>query len=219
MGVADGLSRDPRWDDVSHISSRSELVSSVASAHQPAPSQTAAPPASALRPLRRELAAMEHAVSNLYSAILPASGPRLSNVQADAARTQLTILRDSASALRLQLSRLSSGSTADDPSAATATRRSHPLTRSYSPSYRPQLVAVELCCGGGGAAIGLQRAGFDVVLGVDTDPVARATYERIHLAARCKDINIRDRRHLLEAVRAALPAGVARPHLVWASPP
>jgi len=36
--------------------------------------------------------------------------------------------------------------------------------------------AADLFCGAGGLSLGLQAAGFDVIVGVDDDPVALQTY-------------------------------------------
>ena len=40
--------------------------------------------------------------------------------------------------------------------------------------------AVDLFCGAGGLSIGLSDAGYDVVMGVDSDPVALETYAGLH---------------------------------------
>ncbi len=58
-------------------------------------------------------------------------------------------------------------------------------TRSTS---RP--LAVDLFCGAGGLSIGLTDAGYDVVLGVDNDPVALQTYSGLHPGLTlCRDLS------------------------------
>lgn len=41
-------------------------------------------------------------------------------------------------------------------------------------------LAVDLFCGAGGLSIGLRDAGYDVILGVDNDPIALETYAGLH---------------------------------------
>ena len=43
------------------------------------------------------------------------------------------------------------------------------LYRRFAPGHFPNLTAVDLYCGGGGGSIGLAQAGFEILLGVDTD--------------------------------------------------
>lgn len=66
-------------------------------------------------------------------------------------------------------------------------------------------VALDLFCGGGGAALGLALAGYSVV-GVDSDPRCAAVYPGIFVCADFRD-----------AIELLLP--LERFALVWASPP
>ena len=51
-------------------------------------------------------------------------------------------------------------------------------------------LAADLFCGAGGLSIGLAAAGYDVVLGVDADPVALETYAGLHPGlALCRDLS------------------------------
>ena len=51
-------------------------------------------------------------------------------------------------------------------------------------------LAADLFCGAGGLSIGLAAAGYDVVLGVDNDPVALETYAGLHPGlALCRDLS------------------------------
>ncbi len=50
-------------------------------------------------------------------------------------------------------------------------------------------LAVDLFCGAGGLSIGLTDAGYDVILGVDNDPVALETYAGLHPGLTlCRDL-------------------------------
>lgn len=52
--------------------------------------------------------------------------------------------------------------------------------------------AVDLFCGAGGLSLGLSEAGYNVVLGIDNDPVALETYAGLHPAlALCRDLSTR----------------------------
>ena len=52
---------------------------------------------------------------------------------------------------------------------------------------RSDQTALDLCCGAGGLTLGFQRAGFDVIAGVDVDETAIETYEANfdHRAIQC----------------------------------
>ena len=51
-------------------------------------------------------------------------------------------------------------------------------------------LAADLFCGAGGLSIGLSNAGYDVVLGVDNDPVALETYAGLHPGlVLCRDLS------------------------------
>ena len=65
--------------------------------------------------------------------------------------------------------------------------------------------ALDLYCGGGGAALGLLRAGFDEVIGIDIDPRNRAVYPGRFICGNALDI---------ELVRS-----VGEIDFAWASPP
>lgn len=67
------------------------------------------------------------------------------------------------------------------------------------------LRALDLFCGAGGAALGLLRAGFDEVVGVDTDPRCAAVYPGSFVEG--------------DALAPHTLAGLGRFDLVWASPP
>ena len=51
-------------------------------------------------------------------------------------------------------------------------------------------LAADLFCGAGGLSLGLSDAGYDVVLGIDSDPVALETYTGLHPGlALCRDLS------------------------------
>ena len=51
-------------------------------------------------------------------------------------------------------------------------------------------LAADLFCGAGGLSLGLTDAGYDVVVGVDSDPVALQTYASLHAGlALCRDLS------------------------------
>ena len=78
------------------------------------------------------------------------------------------------------------------PRALTA---SDDLPRAVGARAGGRPLAVDLFCGAGGLSIGLAEAGYDVVLGVDNDPVALETYAGLHPAlALCRDLNDREAR-------------------------
>ena len=53
--------------------------------------------------------------------------------------------------------------------------------------------AADLFCGAGGLSVGLTEAGYDVVLGVDSDPVALETYAGLHPGlVLCRDLGDRE---------------------------
>ena len=55
-----------------------------------------------------------------------------------------------------------------------------------------QPLAADLFCGAGGLSLGLTEAGYDVVLGIDSDPVALETYAGLHPGlALCRDLSTR----------------------------
>lgn len=64
---------------------------------------------------------------------------------------------------------------------------------------RRRPLAADLFCGAGGLSVGLTEAGYDVVLGVDNDPVALETYAGLHPGlVLCRDLG--DRAALEEIV-------------------
>src|SRR5690625_7896546 len=52
--------------------------------------------------------------------------------------------------------------------------------------------AIDLFCGAGGLTVGLQKAGFEVIAGVELNPVAIDTYRLNHKKHRLYDSDIRD---------------------------
>lgn len=64
------------------------------------------------------------------------------------------------------------------------------LRRLAEPRDDRRPLAVDLFCGAGGLSIGLSDAGFHVVMGVDSDPVALETYAGLHPGlALCRDMS------------------------------
>ncbi len=51
--------------------------------------------------------------------------------------------------------------------------------------------AVDLFCGCGGLTLGLEQAGFEVIGGLDNDPVAMRTYKMNHGGVRVWECDIR----------------------------
>ncbi|MCY4369256.1 MAG: DNA (cytosine-5-)-methyltransferase [bacterium] len=63
------------------------------------------------------------------------------------------------------------------------------LVKFVSSREKQRPLAVDLFCGAGGLSVGLTDAGYDVVLGVDSDPVALETYAGLHPGlALCRDL-------------------------------
>ena len=63
------------------------------------------------------------------------------------------------------------------------------LVEYVSSREKQRPLAVDLFCGAGGLSIGLADAGYDVVLGVDSDPVALETYAGLHPGLTlCRDL-------------------------------
>ena len=85
-------------------------------------------------------------------------------------------------------------------------------------SGRPGLWRWTYFCGAGGMSVGLTAAGYEVVLGVDNDPVALETYAGIHPSLTlCRDLSdpealeeiaglIRTPRRRVNSRRAAMSA-------------
>ena len=72
--------------------------------------------------------------------------------------------------------------------AAASTAELHDWVSSRK-KQRP--LAADLFCGAGGLSIGLRDAGYDVVLGVDNDPVALKTYAGLHPGLTlCRDLSV-----------------------------
>ena len=66
------------------------------------------------------------------------------------------------------------------------------LLERVAPRGHRQPRAADLFCGAGGLSHGLTQAGYDVVLGIDTDPVALETYAGLHPGlALCRDLSTR----------------------------
>ena len=73
-------------------------------------------------------------------------------------------------------------------------------------------LAVDLFCGAGGLSIGLAQSGYDVVLGVDDDPVALETYAGLHPGLTlCRDLSrpsaVREVAELISELNVELIAG------------
>lgn len=78
-------------------------------------------------------------------------------------------------------------------------------------------IGVDFFCGCGGMTAGLIRAGVDVRLGIDLDPVCRKTYERnTGVKFECRDIRRLSYRRVERAIRSA---GGRRPLLFAACAP
>ena len=64
------------------------------------------------------------------------------------------------------------------------------LMRWASSRQHERPLAADLFCGAGGLSIGLDRAGYEVVLGIDSDPVALETYAGLHPGLTlCRDLS------------------------------
>ena len=63
-----------------------------------------------------------------------------------------------------------------------------------------KLTAIDLFCGAGGLSVGLKKAGFRVVAGVEVDEVAAASYRMNHRKhiLYCEDIRKRSEEHTSE---------------------
>jgi DNA (cytosine-5)-methyltransferase 1 len=56
-------------------------------------------------------------------------------------------------------------------------------------AVKPRPVGIDFFCGCGGMTLGLRKAGVEVRLGIDLDPLCRNTYERnIGVRFECLDI-------------------------------
>jgi DNA (cytosine-5)-methyltransferase 1 len=72
------------------------------------------------------------------------------------------------------------------------------LREGRAPEDRSAPTAIDLFCGAGGLSLGLERAGFDVRLGVDIDPHALTTYtHNLKTRALCLDIRQTDGSELM----------------------
>lgn len=83
---------------------------------------------------------------------------------------------------------------------------------------------IDWFCGAGGASIGLERAGFDVVLAIDLNQAALATHLRglPHVRVRCDDVNRRmpdEINPFTDYARPALAELIGRVDGWWTSPP
>ena len=66
------------------------------------------------------------------------------------------------------------------------------LLKRVSSRRHRQPLAADLFCGAGGMSLGLKEAGYGVVLGIDSDPVALETYAGLHPGlALCRDLSTR----------------------------
>lgn len=95
----------------------------------------------------------------------------------------------------------------------TAAVRTTEDLRRWVSSLRPgRPLAADLFCGAGGLSLGLGRAGYEVVVGIDSDTVALATYAGLHSGlALCRDLSNRealdDTVHLLAELNVEVIAG------------
>lgn len=64
-------------------------------------------------------------------------------------------------------------------------------------SRKQRTVAIDIFCGAGGMSLGLQRAGIEVICGIDHDPIVAETYkDNIHRNVVCRDIECVTATHL-----------------------
>ena len=77
------------------------------------------------------------------------------------------------------------------PHSGAAASSAELIDRIASRSHQ-QPRAVDLFCGAGGLSLGLSEAGYNVVLGIDNDPVALETYAGLHPGlALCRNLSTR----------------------------
>jgi len=69
--------------------------------------------------------------------------------------------------------------------------------------FRTHLTAIDLFCGAGGMTLGLQRAGFRVLAGIESEDVPARTYRANHPDTLCiqKDIRSLGAAHILKALK------------------
>lgn len=80
-----------------------------------------------------------------------------------------------------------------------------------------RLIAIDLFCGSGGLTLGLKRAGFTVVAGVESDAASAESYRRNHAEVNLWQQDIRSVDP--EAVRRKLHIGPGELHLLAGCPP
>lgn len=73
--------------------------------------------------------------------------------------------------------------------------------------------AIDLCCGAGGLSLGLRRAGWDVIVGVDLDPTVGETYQSMNPDS---EFLVADLRFLTAEDICGVTGGVASPELLLA---
>ena len=77
------------------------------------------------------------------------------------------------------------------PHSGAAASSAEMIERMASRSHQ-QPLAADIFCGAGGLSLGLSEAGYNVVLGIDNDPVALETYAGLHPGlALCRDLSTR----------------------------
>src|SRR5260221_13279568 len=96
-------------------------------------------------------------------------------------------------------------------------KRSHPTRGSKQTSNRFQPIAIDLFSGSGGLTLGLKKAGFRVVAGVELDSLSAESYRKNHCEVYLWEEDIRGID--LEAVMTKLSIRPGELHLLAGCPP
>ena len=245
VAVADALSRDQRWDQVEYkVTLRDFWEGLDGTPTTPRPSNSCVlqhqhciinavikgPPKRTQLDADAGHAQIKQAIQHIHaeacemrSKLLQTGGKQLKREHAAAVATfldQLHVTTDAAYAALAELRRFTGqGRTAKRRRRQAQHHAANIITRSMSPRGGRPPTAIDLFCGGGGFSLGAANAGFDVRLGLDTNPQARAVFARLHDAALCLGVDCGNVMAVRDAVTLAMGSSELAPDVVFASPP
>jgi len=98
-------------------------------------------------------------------------------------------------------------------------RHSEAATADLNTAEAAALTAIDLFCGAGGMSLGFERAGFDVRLAVDSDPIHARTYSGNFPATTCAELDLSEAAGQELLTRAGLDPGADALDVLFGGPP